>query len=122
MLIVSPERTYQARTPFPTIAATSDSELIGVDVLVIVARCVPVVDEHANAPSVADQEASHAELLVDSRVLFNTCKNAVFGVDPWGDTWERGPVSQDYIGPDGGVVLVTTRFALGLPIDEWCTS
>lgn len=122
MLIVGIERTFQARTPFPTTASTSDSELIGVDLLVLVARCVPVVDEHGAAPSVDEQQSAHGPVLADSALVWSICKTATFGTDLYGDTWERGPVSQDFVGPEGGVVLVATRFALGLPIDEWCTA
>lgn len=119
-LVVAPERVYRARTPFPTEATDDQSaweaELIGVDVLVRMERCVPVLTESGAAPDVAEQEAGYRGVLEDAAVVWKACVGELITADGW----LRANVSQLFVGPLGGCGGSETRLSLGIGMDDWC--
>ena len=115
MLVVAPERIYRSQT-FPT-ELTGPEDCIGgfivVDLVAILVRCVPTVDDRGRAPSGHALDAAYKDLLEDAAVAWNS----VLCCD-WED-WERGSVSQTFVGADGGCVAVETRVTFGLEQQRW---
>jgi hypothetical protein len=116
LLVAAPERTYRS-AQFP-IAGTTDyqceSAFIVVDVVVLLLRCVPTIDDRGNPPAVSALSAAYAGVLNDAAVIYNV----VTGELPEG--WQRANVDQGYVGAQGGCVGVETRLSVGLAQSAWC--
>lgn len=126
LLIVAPERVFRARTPFPTEVAGDDNwsrdGLIGVELNVLTARCIPVLDDRGNAPKIEDQESAYAEVLTDAAIVWGAVvSETILGVDSAGDPiWERANISQIFPAAQGGCAMVETRFWIGIAMGRWC--
>lgn len=114
-LIVAPERVYRSQT-FP--AEFVDLELcdggyLVIELVVLLLRCVPVVDDRGRAPSAAALGAAYQSLLDDAAVVYNavTC--------PIPDYWMRATPTQTFVGAEGGCIGVETRVRIGLEQEEW---
>ena len=71
MLVVAPERIYRSQV-FPT--ENGNEELcfggyLVVDLLVLIVRCVPTVDDRGRAPSQAALQAAYRTLIEDAAVV-----------------------------------------------------
>lgn len=109
-LVVTPERVYRSQQ-FPT----EDTDevicfdgLIAIEFVVLLLRCVPVVDERGRAPEESAMQVAYNNLLGDAAVVYN----ALTGVFP--DYWERTNPAQTFVGADGGCIGVETRVTIGL--------
>lgn len=128
LLIVAPERVYRSLPPFPNEMSfdpegdAAEVGLIGVDLLVYCARCVPVLDDRGNPPPVAEQEAAYADILRDAAIVWGAVtSDAVLGDNGAGwALWERANVSQIYTQAEGGCSASETRFTLGVNMRSWC--
>lgn len=127
LLLAAPERIYRTTAPFPVEAGPDGAcgDLIAVDVVVILGRCVPVIDNRGDAPPNNDQEAAMKLILEDAAVVWQAVTSkAMVSSDPddaWGDdTFERAAVSQVFSGPEGGCMLVETRLTVGVSSTDWC--
>lgn len=125
LLAVAVERVFRAEAPFPTERGADgpcDEPLIGLDINVYLARCVPVLDDRGTPPTVAAQEAASAGVLADAAIVWQVAVgDALLGDDGYGDAlWERANVTQLFTAADGGCVGVETRFTLGVPQYSWC--
>ena len=116
LLVAAPERVYRSAT-FPIEGTTDyvcESSMLVVDVVVLLLRCVPTVDDRGNFPSSAALSAAYEAVLADAAVIWNV----VVGDLP--DGWERANVDQGFVGAAGGCVGVETRLSVGLAQSEWC--
>lgn len=116
MLVVAPERVYKSAT-FPT--QNADEELcwggyLTVDLLVLLVRCVPVIDDRGRAPSASALSTAYQKLIDDGAVVYNAVTAAL--PDP---EWMRALPTQTYSGAEGGCIAVETRFTIGIPQNEW---
>lgn len=116
MLVVAPERVYKSAT-FPT--QNADEELcwggyLTVDLLVLLVRCVPVIDDRGRAPSASALSTAYQRLIDDGAVVYNAVTAAL--PDP---EWMRALPTQTYSGAEGGCIAVETRFTIGIPQNEW---
>lgn len=119
LLVVAPARVFAATTPFPTdmdMTGLENADLIGVELIVQIHQCVPVLTETGAVPSAKVQEAAHRVLLDDSAVLWR----ALWSPELLGDEWERSNVDMTFPEPLGGYGAVEARFSLGLPQYDWC--
>lgn len=115
-LIVAPERVFRSAN-FPNEGTTVDdceTGLLAVDVVLLLLRCVPSIDDRGNAPKPDVLSVAYGKTIRDAAVVWN----AITGELPEG--WERANVDQAFIGAQGGCIGVETRFTIGLPQDEWC--
>jgi hypothetical protein len=115
-LVVAPERVYRSAV-FPIEGTTDyvcETSFIVVDVIVLLLRCVPVIDDRGKAPEPAALSAAYHAVLNDAAVIWNTV------VDELPEGWERANVDQAFVGAQGGCVGVETRMTIGLPQDVWC--
>ena len=115
MLVVAPERVYRTQS-FPAEATEPDQcqvAMIVVELLVLVVRCVPTVDDRGRAPSSAALDEAYKDLLEDAAVVWNSVLCCDY------DDWDRGAVSQTFVGAEGGCVGVETRVVLGLEQQRW---
>lgn len=116
LLVAAPERTY--RSPSFPIEGQSDDDcetaMLVVDVLVLLLRCVPTIDDFGNAPKPAELSAAFNAIINDAAIVWN----AVTGELPEG--WQRANVDQAFVGAEGGCIGVETRLTIGLPQSEWC--
>ena len=116
LLVVAPERVYRY-AEFPVEGTTDyvcEVGFIAVNVLVLLLRCVPTIDDRGIAPTPAAMDAAYEAVLKDSAVIWNT----VVGDLPEG--WQRATVDQMHVGAAGGCIGVETRFTIGLAQEEWC--
>ena len=116
MLVVAPERIFKSAR-FPEQNANEElcwGGYLAVDFLVLLVRCVPVVDDRGRAPSAAALQAAYAELIEDAAVVYN----AVIGPLPYAE-WERALPTQTFVGAEGGCIAVETRLTIGIPQDTW---
>lgn len=116
MLVVAPERVYRSRS-FP--AETGEEELcyggdVVVDLVAVLVRCVPTVDDRGRAPSAAAIDAAYQTLLEDAAVVWGAIIGAVLP-----EEWLRANVSQTFVGAEGGCIAAETRFTIGLPQRAW---
>lgn len=118
LLVVAPTRVFRATTPFPREAENEEcsTDLIGVEFIVRVARCVPVLTESGAIPADSTTEAAHAGLLADAAVLWR----ALLADALLAEGWERAGVDLTFPEPQGGIGAVEGRVVLGLPLDDWC--
>lgn len=131
LLAVAPERIYQVTDPFPLElgvgvgvagARPCEEAPIGVDMVVSLYRCTPVIDEQGRAPSTAAQAQAFAGLTGDAAVIWNALTDVgLLGSDGYGDTlWQAARFSQVFVGDAGGCVGVETRLTLGVGQAGWC--
>jgi hypothetical protein len=116
VLVVGPERIYRSAT-FPIEGQTDDQCEFGflvVDLVVLLMRCVPTIDDRGNPPTPAVMDAAYKAVMFDGAVIWNTVTDSL----PQG--WERANVDQTYIGASGGCIAIETRMSIGLPQAEWC--
>ncbi len=115
MLVVAPERIYRS-TSFPTEETGPEDcnpGLIVVDVLVLLVRCVPTIDDRGRAPSQSALDDAYRTLLDDAAVVWNSLLCCDY------EDWERGSISQVFVGAEGGCVGVETRLPLGIEQQRW---
>jgi hypothetical protein len=116
LLVAAPERVYRS-AEFPVEGTTDyvcETAFLVVDVVVLLLRCVPTVDDRGRMPPTAALSAAYGALLVDAALIWNV----VVGDLPEG--WERANVDQTFVGADGGCIGVETRLSVGLPQSVWC--
>jgi hypothetical protein len=116
LLVAAPERVYRSAS-FPIEGTTDyvcESAFIVVDLVVLLLRCVPTLDDRGVSPAPAALNVSYAAVLADAAVIWNV----VVGDLPEG--WERANVNQQFVGAQGGCVGVETRLTVGLPQSVWC--
>lgn len=115
-LVAAPERVYRS-ADFPIEGTTDyvcETSMIVVDIVVLLLRCVPVVDDRGVPPTPAALSVAYDAILTDAAVIWNT----VVGELPEG--WERSGVDQAFVGAEGGCVGIETRMTIGLSQDAWC--
>jgi hypothetical protein len=115
-LIAAPERIYRT-ADFPNEGQSADFCETGslvVNVLILLLRCVPSVDDRGNPPTADALNASYQRAIRDGAIVWD----AVTGDLPEG--WERANVSQTFTPDEGGCIGVETRFTIGLPQEGWC--
>lgn len=81
---------------------------IAVSLNVILARCIPVLDDRGRAPSPDSLTNAHASVMTDAAVIWSRANGDL------PDGWLRSGVSQTFGGPLGGCVIVETQFTIGL--------
>lgn len=116
LLVVGPERIYRSAT-FPIEGSTDDeceTGMIVVDLVVLLLRCVPTLNDRGQAPPADALWAAHRKILNDGAIIWN----AVTGELP--DGWQRARVDQTFIGAQGGCIGIETRLSVGLAQDAWC--
>lgn len=116
MLVVAPERVYRS-VVFPgefNEREICDLGWLNVDLVVLLVRCVPVVDDRGRAPSQHALDESYKSLLEDSAVVWNVLQCLFMP-----DEWEKANLSQQFVGADGGCVGVETRLTIGVPVSKW---
>lgn len=116
LLVAAPERVYRSAS-FPVEGTTDyvcESSFLVVDVVLLLLRCVPTIDDRGNAPAPAALGAAHQGVLTDAAVIWNV----VTGELPEG--WDRANLDQSFVGAEGGCIGVETRFTIGLPQSVWC--
>lgn len=115
MLVVAPERVYRS-VIFPT-ENNDEDECFGgyltIDLLVLLVRCVPTVDDRGRAPSSASLQAAYQRIIEDAAVVMNAVTTDL------PDTWVRAAPAQTFIGAEGGCIGVETRFTIGLEQPSW---
>lgn len=110
LLVVRPETVYRYQA-FP--AEWGDREFcttgdIAVSLVIVLARCVPVLDERGRFPSSQSLSDAHGGIMTDAAVIWSR----VNGDLP--DGWLRSGITQNFVGPLGGCVGVETSFTIGL--------
>jgi hypothetical protein len=116
MLVVAPERIYKSAV-FPNQESTEElcwGGYLTIDLLVLLVRCIPVLDDRGRPPTAAALDAAYRELIEDGAVVYN----AVIAALPSRE-WMRALPSQTYSGAEGGCIAVETRLTIGIPQDEW---
>ena len=115
MLVVAPERIYRSTTFFTEATDPEDCNagFLVVELVVIVIRCVPTVDDRGRAPTAHALNEAYRDLLEDAAVVWNSILCCDY------EDWERGAISQTFVGAEGGCVAVETRFPLGLEQHRW---
>lgn len=119
MLVVAPERVYRSQV-FPgefTEREICDYGWLNVDLIVLLVRCVPTVDDRGRAPSQQALDDAYRSLLDDSAVVWNALQCADLP-----DDWEKASLSQTFVGADGGCVGVESRIIVGVPQSKWGVS
>lgn len=114
-LIVAPERVYRAQE-FPsefTGLELCDGGVLVIDLVILLLRCVPVVDDRGRAPSAAALQTAYQSLLDDAAIVHNV----VTGPIP--DYWMRATPTQTFVGAEGGCIGVETRVRIGLEQEQW---
>lgn len=115
MLVVAPERVYRS-VIFPT-ENNDEDECFGgyltIDLLVLLVRCVPTVDDRGRAPTSASLQAAYQRIIEDAAVVMNAVTTDL------PDTWVRAAPAQTFIGAEGGCIGVETRFTIGLEQPSW---
>lgn len=116
MLVAAPERIYRSQI-FPGEFAEReicDLGWLNIDLVLLLVRCVPTVDDRGRAPSQAALDDAYKTLLEDAGVVWNAVQCADLP-----DDWEKASLSQTFVGADGGCVGVETRVTVGVPQSKW---
>ncbi len=114
-LVVAPERVYRSeRFPveFAELERCSAGFLV-IDVVVLLVRCVPVVDDQGHPPAVAALDGAYAAVLADAATVWQVMAG------PLPDNWERAGLNQTFLGAEGGCIGVETRMKVGIDQDVW---
>lgn len=115
-LIVVPETVLRSTT-FPAENANEENCIGGQIVLqfvVLLARCVPVLDDRGRAPSMDALNTAHRAILEDAAIVWNA-----IGCADLPDEWERALLRQTFTGAEGGCVAVETRVTIGIAEQMW---
>ena len=115
-LVVAPERVYRSVT-FPGENTTEEYCYAGeitLDLVVLLVRCVPTVDDRGRAPTPKALDDAHRAFLKDAATVWR----AIVCCDLPED-WERASVAQTFVGAQGGCIAVETRFTLGIGQQTW---
>lgn len=116
MCVVAPERIFQSAVfPIegPDVTGCFNG-LIAVQLVVLVVRCVPTVDDRGRAPTPAELGEAYGVVLSDAAVVWNVLAG------PWPQDWESANLAQTFVGAEGGCVGVETRITVGLDQEAWC--
>jgi hypothetical protein len=115
MLVAAPERIYRSDT-FPGESSTviCESGDLTLDMLVLLLRCVPVLDDQGNPPAPEAMDEAYGAILRDAAIIWN----ALAGPLPEG--WLRANLNQMFLGAEGGCIGVETRVTIGLAQESWC--
>ena len=116
MLVVGPERIYRSMS-FPAEAPEETScwsGLIALDVVVLLVRCVPVVDNRGHPPTVPVLDAAYGGFLADAAIVWNALASPGLPGE-----WERANLNQSFVGADGGCIGVETRLTVGIQAGLW---
>lgn len=116
MLVAAPERVFRTgRFPIegPDPMGCFDG-LIAVNLVVLLMRCIPVLDNRGNAPSVSELDAAYRAVMTDSAIVWNALSG------PWPTEWETSGLNQMFVGAEGGCIGVETRLVVGVPYELWC--
>jgi len=116
MLVVAPERVYRSQS-FPGEFADReicDNGWLVLNLLILLVRCVPVVDDRGRAPSQESLNDAYQNVLEDSAVVWNALQCVSMP-----DDWDKASLSQQFVGADGGCVGVETRVTIGVPQGKW---
>lgn|GEM_PF-1519427 len=114
-LVVAPERIYRtARFPTegPDEMGCFDG-LIAVDLVVLLLRCVPTLDDRGRVPTVASMDAAYRAIMAEAAVVWNTLRG------PFAP-WETANQRQEFVGSEGGCIGVETRITVGVEEESWC--
>ena len=115
-LVVAPERIYRS-VEFPNENLDEENCYAGeltLNLLVLLVRCVPVLDERGRAPSPQALDDAHRAFLRDAAVVWQTVAACDLPED-----WERTGVAQTFVGAEGGCIAAETRLIVGLPQAKW---
>lgn len=99
-LVIQPGRLF---TGVPALEETQRFKLPrsqSFEYVIWLIRCAPKMDGRGNPPTIADVEVSSAEVLQDTRLLFN----AVMVRDVLGDCVDGASLGIEVYGPQGGYV------------------
>jgi hypothetical protein len=116
MLVVGPERVYRS-VQFPNEATGPeycDKGDLTLDLVVVLVRCVPVVNDRGQAPSAKDLNDAYQNILEDGAIVWNSIDCAELPLD-----WQRANLSQTFVGAQGGCIGVETRVTIGLSQKVW---
>lgn len=116
VLVAAPERVYRSAS-FPGEGTTDyvcESSFLVVDLVVLLLRCVPVIDDRGNAPTAKAMGAAYENALTDAAIIWNE----MVGELPEG--WQRANVDQTFVGAIGGCIGIETRMQVGLAQSVWC--
>lgn len=130
-LYVAPERSFKTTDPFPLELGLRpglggneicEEAPIAIEVVVSLFRCMPVLDDLGNAPSLDVQSSAYADILNDAATVWNVVNgDDILGDDNYGDTlWRRSRVTQTFVPAGGGCIGVETRLILGVGQSGWC--
>lgn len=117
MLVVAPERVFRtARFPIegPDEFGCYDG-LIAVSLVVLVMRCVPVLDDQGQPPTDEAMGEAYGALLSDAAIVWNEVADSM-----WPEGWESTGQNQTFIGAEGGCIGAETRVTLGLDQEAFC--
>ena len=116
LLVVGPERVYRSAA-FPVEGTTDyvcETGFIVVDIVVLLLRCVPTLNDRGQAPPPTALSAAHSKVLRDAAIIWNTV------VDELPEGWQRSTVDQGFVGASGGCIGIETRLSVGLAQSVWC--
>lgn len=114
LLVTAPERVYRTGS-FPTEGPDPNGcfdGLIAVNVVVLLLRCVPVLNDKGAPPTPAELNAAYGEVLIDAAIIWNTLESFV--------GYETANLSQTFVGAEGGCIGVETRITVGVDGERWC--
>ena len=117
-LNVAPERIYRtARWPIegPDENNCYEGE-IAVDLVVLLVRCVPTLDDRGNPPTPAALSNAYGLILDDGAIVWNELAHG-----DWPDDWKWTNEAQTFVGAEGGCIAVETRITVGIDQELWCT-
>lgn len=116
MLVAAPERVFRTAR-FPTEGPDENGcfdGLIAVNVVVVLVRCVPVLDDLGNPPTVVELNAAYLALLNEAAVVWNALSGS------WPSEWVTSGLQQSYTGAEGGCIAAETRIIIGVPQEQFC--
>lgn len=89
---------------------------LAVPLAIVLTRCVPTLTDRGTAPTDEQMAEAHARVYADAAVVWNHIEA---GTLP-DDEWERANVSQEFVGPLGGIIAIDTRVTIGVGHEVWC--
>lgn len=114
LLVVAPERVYRtARFPQegPDARGCYDG-LIAVSIIVLLLRCVPVLDDKGQPPPVSELDAAYNDALIDASVIWDALASI--------QSYETASQEQQFVGAQGGCIGIESRIILGVDGETWC--
>lgn len=111
-------RVYKS-VSFPTEYRGDDRCFSGwlvVPLAIVWTRCVPTLDTRNNPPSPKALEEAFSAIYRDAAVVWNLVES---GTLP-DDEWERSIITQEFVGPQLGVLAIDTRVSIGVGHEVWC--